>query len=428
MKKQTTLLLIFTMSILAQQKVIGQVNWGSFNTVLQQLSQAERNTYFNNLDRLNRDFDPRALDLNIPMQGLNNALESGNPAAGLSGFSSEWQGAGILLNNGLGNSGLNNEDKGVLLNGFHQLEYIWQKTYKDIKRTGNGHLDDGYRTPLLPSRINQRDYKLWSSAQDILQKDLRINSTYEPAKGLGNFKSLFKELFNPSLFTDIEFYGGAQNANVQYYTQHYGKSLPVVGIGTVEQFNTTCEARWRGSVSFERNQSSNNDNNNNEALNSAQQTPGFNPLLLYGEFSMMFNPLLINSNLSRSTLRLISSLGIDVGTYAPDHRTPQKPNNKGFATGCGPKLGAGFAVRLGLITSYAMGSLAYGEVNCPGMVNDSYRSYGLEAGIKYLNRFTVRYEMRNTDWTNGLNSRIKNARSNQITIGIPITNLLQSFN
>src|SRR5690606_25432166 len=96
--------------------------------------------------------------------------------------------------------------------------------------------------------------------------------------------------------------------------------------------------------------------NGNDLTQARDGESNFNPLLLSGDFAMMATPNV--GRIGSTSFHLITSLGIEFGTYAPAHReyNPiRTANNRGFATGFGPQVGSGFAAVNGPLVIYSMG-------------------------------------------------------------------------
>ncbi|MEO6036892.1 MAG: hypothetical protein ABIQ93_00680, partial [Saprospiraceae bacterium] len=258
---------------------------------------------------------------------------------------------------------------------------------------------------------------VWQPTVDSLTQNQATAFYFSPSQDPGKLQEAIKQLFNPQLFTLLELFGGRQTVKAAYYGTGFVARAPVIGLRSVEQFDRTWEARWRVQGSWL-----------TKAPGSVGTDPNpdpkgkFIPLLFHGNFDVMFIPQI--GTAGNNPLRLITLLGIEAGTYAPAHRDPTRPvtlENKGYTTGWGPTLGAGLSVKVGGTVIYALGTTAYGDVVCgPHFAVDipyRYRSTRLEAGIIYNNLVTLRFESAlSLNWANSGN---KNARYQQLTVGLP---------
>ena len=231
----------------------------------------------------------------------------------------------------------------------------------------------------------------------------------------GGFKGVARTLFQRDLLTDIEFNLGAQQAQIDYWGTDYDATALLAGIRTVEQFDRTWEASWDLSGSWAQIAS-------RTAADEIAPTQkgGLRPLLFNGHFAVQYNPAIGRAG-ADGTLRLITSLGLESGIYAPRHFNKDIPwteQNVGFTTGWGPRLGAGLAVRTGTLTLYALGTGAAGDI----FKRDyHYSSIGVEAGVRFRNLASLRLEINHSKWGPDVK---KQARRYDFALGLPLQALL----
>jgi hypothetical protein len=95
-------------------------------------------------------------------------------------------------------------------------------------------------------------------------------------------------------------------------------------------------------------------------------------------------------------------------------------NNKGYTTGWGPVIGGGLSTTVGQTVIYALGTTSYGDVvdRAGDPTKYRYRSSRMEAGVRYANAVTLRYEIgMSANWADDGN---KSLRYQQLTIGLPL--------
>jgi hypothetical protein len=423
MKIQTFLLLL-SVNLLIITQLKGQ-NWGTYGPVVSQLDSSKRVDYNNNLIILQNFGSINTLPIGGAMDSLNIALNGSNPTSGLDT---------MLPTNG------------VIRNGV--ISYLDTKNYSFLDSTtvirqldtlilfGNTRKDTinglfgTYHNNLtgtneLPTNYGNNSNSTWNNAQDSLRNNQLQSFSANPKNGVKNFKQLFDNLFSPQLFTRMEMFAGKQNSYARYYNYSYNSNLPVIGIRSSEQFTSKWEARWRAQTSWIF-----KDRQIVSSEGVVDVLKKNTPFLMNANFDMMYNPTIMSLPGSNGQLRLLSLLGIDGATYVPAHRTTGTnslgANNVGYTTGWGPIIGAGLSLKKTNVTIFAISTISYGNVVCFGDYRNSnykYTSTRVEAGIRYLNKITVRFE-------NGLSNNWaalggKNVRYTQVTVGLPTNNLFR---
>lgn len=427
--KKTTSLILFSLVLwlVTASTAQAQTNLGS---LLGQLDSAQRAAYLRNLDSLGKRFNSNTLALDPAIDSLNRAMLGRNPLAGVEtvDFFTSAIDSFFRAYEPTDNRSIRNYDAVF-------GEYVRLKNSAIPFADSIRGLFGNYQGYLLSSRgIPVRNYPLndsiWEDGGNLLSLDLKNQLEDVSPSRLGNVAPILRQLFNRKNFK-LELFSGMQSIEVAYFSLRQSLQLPVIGLRTVEQFNSLWETRWQMQASW--NTTDVKAVAAGEKIFIAQEAKS--PELLQMEFAAMFNPgISIFSNSNRS-VRLISSLGIEVATYAPAHRNLNASSlkNKGFATGVGPQMGAGFSLTTGTLTTFALGTMSYGNViskadNANGYIFSPYTfaSTCITAGVRYGNAFTMRYEIRSNDWGSNQKNNpgyAKNARTNQITVGIPISGL-----
>lgn len=426
MKKTTSLLFFSLVFWLATTNTMqAQTNLGS---LIGQLDSTQRAAYLRNLDSLNRRFNAGSLNLNLAIDSLNNAIFGRNPLTGIDSvgvFRNSLDSFFRLLNP---TDSIDIRDRDTILGEYDRLKNASIPLADSLRGLFGKYQDSLFLSNGIPVTDYPLNDSAWHRGGDSLRLDLNNLFKDNSAKGLGNLAPVLNLLFNKNNFK-IELFSGLQNTQVAYMNLQQNLELPVIGLRTVEQFNSLWESRWQMQSSWN---VADVKATAGERVFIAQEAKS--PELLQGEYAMMFSPILsIFSNSNRS-VRLISSLGIEVNTYAPAHKNLDElsKKNKGFATGIGPQIGAGFSLKTGAITTFALGTMTYGEVICKAerpreYLSSPYSFFStcITAGVRYGNAFSLRYENRTSDWADNINNASfkKNARTNQITVGIPLTGL-----
>lgn len=427
--KKTTSLLLFSLVLwlVTASTVQAQTNLGS---LLGQLDSAQRAAYLRNLDSLGKRFNSNSLALDPAIDSLNRAMLGRNPLAGVDSLGFFTGALDSFFRMYRPTDSLGIRDRDTILGEYARLKKVsipFADSLNGLFGKNQGNLLSSTGVPVANYPL---DNSLWKNGEDSLGLNLKNQLKAVPAKGLGGFAPVLGQLFNKNNFK-LELFSGMQSIEVAYFSLRQSLQLPVIGLRTVEQFNSLWETRWQMQGSW--NTTDVKAVAAGEKVFVAQEAKS--PELLQMEFAAMFNPgISIFSNSNRS-VRLISSLGIEVSTYAPAHRNLDASSlkNKGFATGVGPQMGAGFALSTGAFTTFALGTMSYGNVICKaenanGYIFSPYTFFStcITAGVRYGNAFTMRYEIRSNDWGSNQKNNpgyAKNARTNQITVGIPISGL-----
>jgi hypothetical protein len=398
---------------------ISAQNWGFFGTVLSQLDSSKRVDYNSNLNYLNAQGTPNTQLIGGTMDSLNIATQGSNP---LAGFDTMLPPISIIRNGAIDFLDIRNFtfiDSSAVMSELDSLIYFGNTRQDTLLNLFGNNQNNLGGTNSFPSNypINP---KFLNNSLDSLRYNQQQAFNINPANGVRNIKQFLDNLFSPQLFKRLEMFGGKQNSFANYYNFSYSTKLPVAGIRSSEQFTKKWEPRWRAQTSwFSKDQQITNNEGMVESLKKNT------PFLLNASFEMMFNPLVYLFPPNLGQLRLISTLGIEGATYAPAHKSV-KQANVGYTTGWGPSVGAGLSFKKNQATIYAITTISYGNVVSSGNYTNSnynYTSTRVEAGIRYANNISMRFE--NGLSNNWAASGNKNVRYTQITVGIPTANLFR---
>lgn len=396
-------------------------NFENFDALLSQMDSAQRAQYLLNLSTLQNTSNQSSFNFNGVLDSLNATLEGPNPIdPNLGGILPSDSIISGYMSTFVGATNLGATDSINLLNEFDPIQAFWANNSDSLSKVFDVYQNQLSPSPLTNVYTTPKEYQ-FSLQTLIMQQDSTFQTA--PALGQGGIKGIFDQLLDPAVFSSLEVFTGVQNAKTNYYGLFETITAPVIGVRSVEQFTKVWEPRWRVQSSWLNNTSN---TVNNETI--TQQQKGFSPFIINGGFDVMYNPIVRNSPIG-SPVRLLTLLGIEVGTYAPAHRNSAiaaSLNNVGFTTGWGPVIGSGVATKMGNLTFYALGTIAFGDVICgPNgqLANYRYRSNRLEAGVQYGNLISVRYE--NSLSNNWANDGNKHVRYHQVTVGLPTKTLFR---
>jgi len=219
-----------------------------------------------------------------------------------------------------------------------------------------------------------------------------------------NRKAIVDELLDPFLFPSIEMATGVKQTSVKYYQSeglYSTEPLLTVRLGTAPIFDRRFTTRWSIAGSW------NTDTdpasirlNASEYVNDQVIKKGNNPVLIDGDFALMYNPGIRLASIANA--RLLTSLGMELGTYVPAHQSglvssnQRVSPNKGFTTSCAAQMGTGLSYQLPGFSVYVLGTIAFGSViNSPDYV---YRSRKLTTGILLGPSVSIRYSTGRQQW------------------------------
>ena len=418
--------------LFTSQKATAQ--WSLFSDLISQMGNTDYNQYFSNLGDLSTTWTVDQVQGNDLLNDLYDEL--GNPLPGGMLDSTYIFGldAGLdTLIDRLPGFGLLGSDEDTLLGELDHIQDIFGTNFDSL-----GGLFGQYQDSLVFDSANWKvtiiDFDdLTDEHFNILQDTLGMVMDTTFPNNPNNFAGLIGKLFDKIAFPDLELAFGLQNADLKYWNERYSASTKVIRVGSVPRFDqdtergnflaptVPIEARWHVQASWmggDRPPVAGNDVNGAHLNGNAG---GFNPLLLSGDFAMMATPGI--GVWGNTSFHIITSLGMEFGTYAPAHRDYAPPfttYNKGFATGFGPQAGAGFSMTTGPLVIYSLATIAHGE-SLRSALHYKYNSRRYEVGMRYGNIINVRYSTGHVTWQENDN-RLADIK-NQVTIGIILPEL-----
>lgn len=412
--------LLFLLVIVCASYNANAQNWGNFGPILSQLDSVQRVQFLANLNTTQNSLNLDSLNLGAALDSLNNAIVGSNPTSNLDSLAADWGIQRDSLASWLPGTTLNVADQDTVLSEFDRIKEIWFNNNDSITRAFGIYQDSlqgnvpGFGTS-FDTLGTQHQLGL-----DSLNNNLANALINAPANGVGNLGSIFNQIFNKNLITSLEMYGGRLTSTGSYYTNNFATPANVIGVRSVEQFDRSWEPRWAFQISGTTKPLGDASNGEKSA---ASGNSTFNPLSIDGNFSIMYNLELISVG-ENLPVRLISLVGIEASTFCPTYREFNQPftnTNKGFTTGWGPQVGAGFSTKIARFTAYTLGTLSYGEVNLGGP-GYYYFNTQVEAGIRFDNKVTMRIRTGTTTWA-PQNHKI--FKSHQVTIGLPLSALFK---
>jgi hypothetical protein len=412
---KTIPVLLLAVASLAGPRLSAQ-SFGMFGNALTQGDTTKRTQYQTNLSHLQNAWNLNTFNFGSVLNGLSNNTPNPNTIGNIDTLLPGQQFVIDSISSFLSGMGFGGADSLSVISQIDTTYSIWNTNSGDINTTYNQNQGQLGPVNALPTNMNGVG-TTWYSSYDSLSNNQNSAFATIPAAGPGNFAALLDELFSPSLFTKFELTAGNQTAKVNYYYTFQQTQAPVIGVRSVEQFDRLWEPRWRAQGSWFKN----NTNNINPEI-PAQQNEGINPLMFNANFDVMFNPSITIRGVN-TPVRLITLLGVEAASYVPAHRNPAYPtsmNNKGYTTGWGPVIGGGLSTTVGQTVIYALGTTSYGDVvdRAGDPLKYRYRSSRMEAGVRYGNTITLRYEIGlSANWADDGN---KSVRYQQLTLGLPL--------
>jgi hypothetical protein len=210
---------------------------------------------------------------------------------------------------------------------------------------------------------------------------------------------------------------GQEWSQVYFWGERYSARSSLIRIATVPRFNQNIETRWALEGSFFKNDEDLYDES------TASLEEGLNPFICSANFAMMYLPRLATLNGGVGDFRLYSSIGMDLGTYAPAHAIASDPRfagRVGNTTGYGPQIGVGFVLDYSSIVLYSYATYARGNV--VDAENYKYHAATVNAGIRLGDTLNVRYTMGESVWA--VNEQ-KRAMFSRLTVGVILDSLRQ---
>lgn len=406
-----------------------KAQWGIVTSLL---SQADSNTVQNfssNQTTLNANFEVDHTMGNVVWGNLLDALGGNNPGGGIDqGYLDDVSAGYDLLNELIPNLGLSQVDEDTLLGEAQNVFNIFNNntdSLGNILNTNGSDLsfDSSNWSLVILGFDGMADQQF-----GVLQDSMGMSVDLSNPSGIHNLKDLIGSLFDATMFPDLELAFGTQVLDLNYWELPYSREARLIRLGSVPRFQKLMdgrpdgilrlpiEPRWHVEASWT--------NTREPTLADPAGKSGnreFTPLLLDGDFAMMAIPVV--GRWGNTVFRMITSVGMEFGTYAPSHSSYAPPftlPNRGFATGFGPQMGAGFAMVTGDLIIYSYGTMAHGDMFRTER-GYKFNSKYWNAGIRYGNIVNVRYRMGEISWQ-PLGNRTAKLR-HELTVGIILSEL-----
>ena len=402
--------------------------WDLLSDLLNQTGSGSNQGFLDNFDELGNEWNYDLTGSNDAFDELFGALGNNSPAGTLDDDYLDVWGPGLgLLSDGIPGLGQSLGSQDSILNTYADINGVFNSNADSL-----GGLFDQYQDSLKFDAENWEVVVIDGEELNDQQFD-ELSNSFDATFDLENPTSasdVLGSLFSAELFPDLELAFGTQEADLSYWGMDYKAKAKVIRVGSVprfdqgttmsQQFSLPIEARWHMQASFLSKDGikQQGDGGLSKILDDYD---GFSPLLFSGDFAVMATPIV--GTLGNTQFRFITSLGLEVGTYAPAHKhfnEPYTQKNQGFTTGYGPQFGTGFSVSAGDLTIYSLATFSKGET-LRSELGYEYNSGRFEAGMRYGNIINVRYSTGKASWQPKGN-RTANVR-NQVTVGIILNEL-----
>lgn len=393
--------------------------------LLDLFTESEQNNFTNELHQLGDSliynpydgFRLSNIDLTIPVDSLFFYLGQGTIGQ-TDSLTDIWSMNQDMLNNYLGTNDVSPVDSSSLTTAFTNINNVWNTDYDSLNTVITSYQDS-------LSDANEQTFSSWATAFPLLTGDWLLSynqllNNQLPAVLSGNTNQgvdSLTEVLDSTLFAngyDFEMAFGQEWSQVHFWGERYSARSSLVRIATVPRFNQTIETRWAIEGSFF---------NSSEDLfdeNSASLDQGINPFICSANFAMMYLPRLATLRGGKGDFRIYTSVGMDLGTYAPSHANSLYADRVGNTTGYGPQIGAGFVLDYSDIVLYSYATYARGNV--VDAENYKYNASTLNAGIRLGNAINVRYTLGESVWAVDDQKR---ATFSRLTVGVILDSLRQ---
>lgn len=389
--------------------------WNDLSPVLEQADSTVRDSFLQQLEQLSASPDVDEIHWPAVLDSLfSTNLAEGTFGSPVDSFITEWGVGRDSLISWLVNAGIGSADSLGLVGQYDDLNEIWYETVEDFNNALITYDDDITFNPAAIEEGEERieiSSGLQTQAQANLRRSVAQALAGTDAQGIGGFTGLLNTLFS-DIF-DLELAYGIEDADVSYYNFPYAATAKTIRVGSMPQFDKTWEARWHVQAGFSK-------TTEVPLVESALPDDGHTPFRYNGNFSFMFNPALGRLRAGGS-VRLYSSLGMEVDAYVPAHADAAPPftnDNVGKTTGFGPQIGTGFIVQTHAVTFYTYATKTLGTVaNSPGY---QYHAQAIHAGVKLGNIMNVRYDIGKASWAP---NEQKTLTYNRLTLGLRLASL-----
>jgi hypothetical protein len=262
-----------------------------------------------------------------------------------------------------------------------------------------------------------------------LQENSPISET--PPQDIETIDGLLDATLFSSIY-DFEIAYGQEFSDINFYKESYSARSSLLRVASVPKLNQLFEARWAIESSFFNAPENLADNpllhsdpavSNSDIVNLGE---GLNPFIVNANFAITYLPA-FGSIGNGGRFRLYSSIGMELSSYIPSHRTEtvsfrvDHTNRVGKTTGYGPQIGAGFVVNYANYSFYSYGTVATGIVHLSSEYR--YNARSINAGIRFGDTLNVRYTLGEASWAPNLD---KSVHFSRFTVGIILDELRRS--
>lgn len=412
MKKLLPIVVTFLCCTFFTQKATAQLDLISdLLGLLQASNNNNYNQFFTNLSPLDSTFSVDHVHGNQLLNELYDELEKPNPAGMLdSVYLMILSTATDSLESNAGFLGLSDLDADTLITELHHVEDVFENNFEELQGVYSQYQDSLNVDSMANWNVTIIGFdEITETNLQLLHDTLSMHDVTPPRP-------------------ELELAFGMQQASLKYFDDAYDATARVIRVGSVPSidqnslsiFNSglPIEASWHVEMSF---MTRSTPTAASDPAITIRNGRDFYPLLFFGDFSIVAKPVI--GVWGNTTFRILSSIGVEAGTYAPAHRDYNPPftsANLGFATGTGPQLGAGFSMTTGNLLIYSMSTIGYGDaLKTPK--DYKYDSKRFEVGMRFADIINVRYTKGLINWQPDDNRRAK--INNQITIGIILPEL-----
>lgn len=424
----TTMAVLFT--LLSTQELSAQF-WSPLIPLLEQWSVDELEYIGEETETLQNEFDFKSFDLREANEGLQYHLLNGNPTMDLGPLLEVFQYDQDRLRSAL--ESLNAFDRFELgepdvqeaIDQFDAVNEIWDENLPEL---GSALDDYGDDLEFDPDAIDTGYDKFegssgkWEQQFNSPLKVIVTNVHERYARGDkqgSGMERILDNLFDSSY--DLELAFGTFTGERQFWWFNFPVQARAFRVATVPQFERIWETRWSVEAAYF------GEPGMQESPELVDPERNFRPLMYTTSYAFMYNPVLAGGGNSGVSMRLYSSLGLELGTYAPGYVIPDLPStfdNVGNTTGWGPQIGAGVVLNAGPLTFYSYGTMAHGAVhNAPDY---RFTSKTVNAGLRLNKLLNVMYTNGYSNWGFGNKGEDnKYITYNRFTVGLILADLIR---
>lgn len=386
--------------------------WGQMSSLTNFFNNHGSSFFDSQLNSSQNDFTFDTSDLDGAVDGLNDQIAN-NPLDNADSFDEFWNSDNSFIDAANGFNGMGSGDSTSIDNQYGDINDIWNNQM-DSLNTGIG----SYQDELNNVNLNtfQQNGAQGEFNQDASMESIEneFNSFFKRRRGqpTADLDGILSSLFSSAL--DLELAYGQENADIHFWGDNYSVRANVIRVASVPTFRSNFETSWAFETSFF------NTRDNLQQETSVSLKDGLNTLMYHGNFSLLYLPRVGAVNRNKE-FRIYTSIGLDVGTYAPSHENGRFPERVGLTTGFGPEVGLGFIVNLEAISMYSYGTIAYGDIEATEISPEyKYAASAINAGIRIGDALNIRYTLGQSSWA--FDGR-KTANFSRFTVGVLLDSL-----